>query len=223
MQPPQQQGVQQLQNSNYQMLYQQYLNQCLQQGYDAATAQTLASQYAQQAVVQQPQVMHTPGVAQQVVYAQPAKKSGLGTVGIVAVAIVGIVALVIILSGALYVWASSLAVENAVEVEVFRVESPGFFGSSTACSESFVLEGGEIVYCEFELTRDSNIEITVTLAEGSAKGVDVLTMTSLNFQDYQAGRDYMYFEDLSQMNTKSVFLDGALEENTYYVVVSNSY
>ena len=79
------------------------------------------------------------------------------------------------------------------------------------------------MYCEFELTRDSNIEITVTLAEGSAKGVDVLTMTSLNFQDYQAGRDYMYFEDLSQMNTKSVFLDGALEENTYYVVVSNSY
>ena len=221
MQPPQNQGVQQLQNSNYQILYQQYLNQCLQQGYDAATAQALANQYALQAVPQHPSVVHTPGITQQLVYSQPARKSGFGTVGIVAVAIVGVLTLVVVLAGILYAWASDLDSENSVMVEEFRVESPGIFGSNTICSDSIILLEGEIVYCGFEFTSDSNLQISVNLAEDSPKGVDVLTMTSLNFQKFQDGEEYVYFQDLSQMNTKSVSLEGGLEENSYYVVVRN--
>ena len=141
--------------------------------------------------------------------------------GIVAVAIVGVLTLVVVLAGILYAWASDLDSENSVMVEEFRVESPGIFGSNTICSDSIILLEGEIVYCGFEFTSDSNLQISVNLAEDSPKGVDVLTMTSLNFQKFQDGEEYVYFQDLSQMNTKSVSLEGGLEENSYYVVVRN--
>ena len=176
MQPPQNQGVQQLQNSNYQILYQQYLNQCLQQGYDATTAQALANQYALQAVADSAVNQHG--------------RAGLEWV--VAVAIVGILTLVVVLAGILYAWASDLDSENSVMVEEFRVESPGIFGSNTICSDSIILLEGEIVYCGFEFTSDSNLQISVNLAEDSPKGVDVLTMTSLNFQKFQDGEERIF-------------------------------
>jgi len=219
MQPAPPQVAQSLQHPNYQMLYQQYLNLFLQQGYDARTAQTFAAQYAQQALIQPMVPGQFVAAGHQVLVAPPTKKSGL-RIGNVAL-FVGLFLFIGVpfIMGFVYVWMSASL--DSLTVEEFRVESSTAFGTFTACSDSFVLDYGEVLYCEFDLSRDSNIEITVTLAEGEVKGVNLITMTALNFQDYQDGRSYVYVDDLSATNTTSAFLEGRLESNTYFVVVEN--
>ena len=96
------------------MLYQQYLNHVSSKAMMQQLLKHLPVNMPNKRWYNNRRLCTHRGLLSRLVYAQPAKKSGLGTVGIVSVAIVGIVALVIILS-AMYVWASSLAVENAVE------------------------------------------------------------------------------------------------------------
>ena len=137
------------------------------------------------------------------------------------IGIVVIIALLIVLSGVLYVWASSLAGEGeSVTVTKFEVTSPTLFGDASGCSEATILEYGEYFACEVSLNRDADIEIALEL--GSSEGlVHIYTMTKLNFEKFENGNEFLYIEDLSALSVNSVDLEGSLKESNYVFVVYN--
>lgn len=138
-----------------------------------------------------------------------------------AISIVAISVLMVV-SGVLYVWASSLTVQGgSVTVTKFEVTSPTFFGDATGCSEATILEYGEYYACDVKLNRDADIEIELELKMGENK-VDIYTMTEINFEKFKNGDEFLYIEELSATNVNSIKLDDRLVESTYVFVVYNS-
>ena len=132
------------------------------------------------------------------------------------------ISVLIVASGILYVWASSLTEQgDSVTVTKFEVTSPTFFGDATGCSEATILEYGEYYACDVKLNRDADIEIELELKVGGDK-VDLYTMTEINFEKFKSGDEFLYIEELSATNVNSIKLDDRLVESTYVFVVYNS-
>ena len=85
-------------------------------------------------------------------------------------------------------------------VDDMHVWQDGWTSDSTICRESLVLEGGQSYVCSFSLNSDDWVVIDLDVKTDS-DSVDLITMSDINYQNYQDGKDYYYLEDWTDFGT----------------------
>ena len=87
-------------------------------------------------------------------------------------------------------------------------------------SNSVVVNEDEYVYIEFSCSDICDVEISFDQDYGPL--MDMYTMTSLNYQDFQTCDEFYYIVDLSDPGTRGAERSGALESGDYVLVFDNS-
>ena len=98
----------------------------------------------------------------------------------------------------------------------------GAFGGGTTevCQNSVILADDHRVDCHFVMGSDGDIEVEITVNSGP--NVDVYTMTDMNFQQYESGNSFYYFQDVSGVDIAELDGSAKVSENEYHVVIINS-
>jgi hypothetical protein len=91
--------------------------------------------------------------------------------------------------------------------------------TTVICENSVILSSDQRIDCHFIMASDGNIEVEMTVNSGP--NVDVYTMTSINFQQYENGNSFYYFSSVSGVDISE--LDGSEKVNAeeYHVLIIN--
>tara|TARA_B100002051_G_scaffold118817_1_gene113239 strand:+ start:97 stop:522 length:426 start_codon:yes stop_codon:yes gene_type:complete len=112
---------------------------------------------------------------------------------------------------------------SRVVLLIFCLVAPltGCVNEDAQCSEETIISEGDYFYCYLG-SYDGDVKISWDYEQVSgSSNIDIYFMTSVNYQNYYQGNDFLYIIDISRENTKSASLKETsinLENNEYYIV-----
>lgn len=136
---------------------------------------------------------------------------------------IGVIAITVVLSGVLYVWASSLAETDTLSVSDFSVTSTYAGESLEYCTATFSLTAGQHRYCKVDVSQTQVFSIRLGVDE-PWEDVRLYTMSQFDYASFSDDGSFNHISELSALDVNAADVSGTLDGGqTFYVVVYHPY